>query len=899
MSRREEGGNVGEKRNMEKISFSWVIRPLRNIAVAGVPLILFFFFYNTFIVDRTIEDLRFSLYQTAHAYDLGDLAGMDVLLDQILAEEIVPHRINYSNVGNLEYARKTIRGKEKYQLVEFVDTSIRAVLEEKESGRTPALRFLDRINWFFTSSWRNFIGRIGGIFSEDKEVIPVQEGTELYNRGVASEKNGELREALEIYRDLVSGYPSSDRAGAAKLRMAVLYARMDDYGQAREMLRRTIAEYPGRMEGYVARSILYGIGRSERVKEEEARLLSDVGGSEGTDPDRTQELFYDIGVLNLKIYKFEEAKKFFRRAYEIDPESETGKKAWFNYLWVLKEMGESEGSEDAVDRLIDEDAGDSLVLDSLYQKADMYAGKGEFEKAIEIYVMIADLYKDDSMAALCLFQAGASYMFDMNDDEKAQEIFKRLTKEYPDSPYAGYLAPDKPTGIFITYLVPRATRVVAWRVGGLLSLSGYSGRIAKFRSTFEQEDYMSIFNDWLDKELPDTVGNIYVDITGAELEFMGGAAKGSGNITMGQHEVRGEAEGRFQIDRENTLELIVTKVFIDKIPILPALINISTRGLWRILRKSIPVIIDDLRMEEGLIVVEGSGSERMIRQMKEMDPPLAGRIDLFGFETPEQEARQHAFFREEFPVSDFSTDENMDTESLFFDYFTRLSLYVTFKLMETTKDTKLDYERSVRTLGRLLVKRTRFRVRYTEEHINSSFNELLKSQFPWVLGESFLFDITGFSVRFRENGDIEFDFNMAMGETSFPVIAANIQSIEVKSVANLKIDPASGIPVLNFKSLTANGESLPVEKANLISRHCLSVLEYARLPFRLEEITVNEGEIILKGEGARDLLERIFSDPYLFVIFRVRDQDLPVAGIRRLENRPEYAGDYWRPSWGN
>ena len=54
--------------------FSEVLFRFRKTITFFIVAIGFFFFYNMFLIDHTLESLKFSLEQTALAYDVEDLA---------------------------------------------------------------------------------------------------------------------------------------------------------------------------------------------------------------------------------------------------------------------------------------------------------------------------------------------------------------------------------------------------------------------------------------------------------------------------------------------------------------------------------------------------------------------------------------------------------------------------------------------------------------------------------------------------------------------------------------------------------------------------------------------------------------------------------------------------------
>ena len=128
--------------------FPAIISRFRRVFVLFVLIISFFIFYNTFLIDRTLENLRFSLEQTALAYDTSDLNGLDVLLNQVMVDEITPQKTNVTTIANLEYVRNAISGKKDYHVIDYMKTSLGSVIKEKEEKRGVFLSALDNINQY-------------------------------------------------------------------------------------------------------------------------------------------------------------------------------------------------------------------------------------------------------------------------------------------------------------------------------------------------------------------------------------------------------------------------------------------------------------------------------------------------------------------------------------------------------------------------------------------------------------------------------------------------------------------------------------------------------------------------------------------------------------------------------
>lgn len=877
---------------MEKNVFSNTLSRFRRVILLFLAVVAFFFFYNAFLIDNTIEILRFSIEETAAAYDISDLDGLDLLLSQVMIEEVLPEQMMLANVANLEYARNAIASGKSYRVVDYMKTSLDAVVKEKESKRGRTLQALDWINRSLRKIVTYILKISRALPAREEAVIKIPGAEmEIIDKAESLERKGALDEALAGYEEFIKKYPSHEKIGLIKLRTATIYQRLRQYEKASSIYRGVMRKYLGRKEAFVAQALLARLQQTKQLSRKANMLLAELSELGAADVKAQQAILYQLGAINLRILNGEEAKKFFKRAVSADPRNDLAMKARFNSAWISKEGNKMEESAAEFSGIVKDNPKGAIARDSQYQIADIYHKEGSYEKAIEICLRLAEEYKDDPIAPLCLFQAGASYMCDLNNDEMAKQIFAELTRRYPSTVYAKYLAPDNPIGMFVTYLVPRATRVVAWRAGGLLCLSGYSGKLATFKVRLDEKAFNQTLNDWLDRELPDTIGNLYINIRGAEIIFNKGKAAARGKLTMGRFSIPGEAEGRLELTKEKSVNLVLTKAVLGKVPIPPALINNTTRGISLMVRKYFPITVSRISIDKGEVLCEGYGSRRMLARLEGTTKKIVGmKIDIEDIDDPKIQKVLYGSIKERFPVSDFSPSPKYDDESLFMDFFTRLYLYMGFKLLETAKDTKLDYERSIRTMGRLFIKTRKFRVSYKQEEINTSLNKLILEQFPWVVNRELFFDVSALEVYFTDNGDIKFYSDLRIGHIGIPPAAGEVSQMEIAGTASLDIDSQSGIPVFVFKEIRLNDMPLSIKKLNKITLMGLNLLKDGRIPFRLTEVKVTDGNIALKGEGADDFMTRVFTDPHLFVVFQVRDWDLGAAGIKRLR-RSDVKGD--------
>lgn len=873
--------------------FRTILFRFSKVFISFAVIIAFFSVYNIFLIDQNLESLKLALAQSDLAYETSDTDGLDIILTQAIAEEIAPDELDSLNMINLAYARSIIDTGKDYQQIGHLKVALNTVIDKKEGDRGVLFNLLDKANRFVRKGI-TFLARLPyRIFRSRKPKEAVEVDMHLFDTAKTLEKEGKLKEAATHYDDFISKYPEYEKIALVKLRLAYTYYRLGEYEKTFSICQEITKMHFEEKESDIANVLLLQLKQREKLIEEKNLLLIKSAEISEDDKAARQDVFYQLGTINLRLLELEAAKKFFKRAIKVDPTSDKATKCQFIYAWITNEQAEAEMSLSEFSKLVDKKPSETLTIISRYQMADIYHRRGKYEEAAEVYEKLAEDYEDNAIASFCLFQAAASYMYDMNDSEKAQELFGKLSKKYPNSAYSKFLAPDNPVGLFTTFLVPRATRVVAWRIGGLLCLTGLTGELVKFKTTAKERNFNNAFNDWLKSELPDTVGNMYVDIRGAEVDFKDGTIEGGGNITMGRYEVKGLAEGYLSLSEDGSVEPKLTKAFLEKVPIPPVLINNAIRGVFFIVKKYFPIFITKVSITEDEFSCEGIGSKMLIERFDKSAERRSHMIELEieDIENIQEQQDLYSLFKERLPESSFSPNPVYDVNNLFFDFFTRMYFYMGFKLLETVKDSKIDYQRSIRTLGRLMVRRERFGVTYTENDINASFNRLVRNDFPWLINNRFLFDIKGLEIDFNDNGDIAFESAIRLG---YGRMARDPTNVTVRGKFVFNIDKESKIPQIVFKEITLDNKPFPVERLNMVTERVLELLQDNYLPFQFDEIKINSEEITLKGKGARDFTNRVFSDPHLFVIFQIRHWDLETAGIERLKVRPGTTGDYWR-----
>lgn len=857
----------------------------RKLIATVIMVTGFFSFYNIFLVDYTLENLKFSLEQTALAYDVKDTNGLDMVMSKVIAKEIPPVGMNTKNTAHLEYVRNIVLTGSNFRQLEYMRIALKAVIRQKEKDRGIFLTLLDRLNWPIRNGLIQLAYLPNYIFRPKlAEAQTNVAEVNLFEKIRVLEREKDPRALVADYKEIIAKYPTHEDMGLIKLRLAYAYQRLGDYDTSIKLYKEIVKRYSPQKEARIAQIFLTTLRNKDKMLKRANSLIVQSRTIAAPEIEAKQEMFYEVGTIYAQLLSLDDAIRFFDRVISLNASNDIAIKARFNVAWLNKQRNDFEKSLTEFTRILLDKLSSDIVFDCRYQLADIYHYQGKYEESIDLLTKMADEYKEDSdIASLCLFQVGASYMYDLNDTEKAEETFKTLSKEYRNTAYGELVSPRSARGLFITYVVPRATRLVAWRMMGLLCLSGYSGEIVKFQSITTESGFNLGFTNWLKSEVPDTLGNLYIDIRGQETKFNPGKATTRGRITMGKYNVEGEADWGLDITKGSMLAPIIKRAILEKMPIAPILLNKAIAGLIRVTEKNTPIQVTKTVISKDGIVVDGFGSKDMIERIKKDSLKLfMTNLTIEGFKNPEEEKDIYASFREKFPEGEFGPTVEYNEEKLVVDFFTRMSLYVSFKLLETVKDSKLDYQRSIRTLGALAVKKENFLVDFQQDHLNAELGRYIKYEFPWVVNDKFSIDIKGLELHFKEGGIINFDTYLSLG---YGGSSLKPNDIKVNGSMTFEIDKESGIPRMVFKEVSLNGAQMPVEKLNMISLRCLNILKDEHLPLTVENIRTYDGGIVFKGRGAGDFIARLFYDPHPFVIFQIRKGDLALAGVKRMKTR--------------
>ena len=139
---------------------------------------------------------------------------------------------------------------------------------------------------------------------------------------------------------------------------------------------------------------------------------------------------YEVSVTDRNYYKAVIS------LYEVDDLYNAGKYEDAADMLVLVKNVEFTGTEkEKYDKLYNEIM--QRASDIVYSQAyNLFQGQ-KFSEAVNKYLKIPEYYENYAKMDIVLYYAGKCYL-ELNDNEKAKEMFLKTIEKYPDSDYASY-----------------------------------------------------------------------------------------------------------------------------------------------------------------------------------------------------------------------------------------------------------------------------------------------------------------------------------------------------------------------------------------------------------------------------------------------------------------------------
>lgn len=255
---------------MTKEPFSAVKTFLIPLGILAA-VVIFFLSYNIYLVDNSLEDLKFALNETAKAQTIAETGKLGVLLDDVLINEVSSLKLNSDNVTNLEFAKNLVsKGGMNTQLND-IDFLLNKLVKDKEKKRGAMLLAFDRMNEDLKRLSRFVTKQLpAGAVSPKAFKTADKIDTSLLSQAKDFEAKWQLKEAISAYEEFITKYPAYQQMRVVKIQLADAYFKSGNQREAKRLYEKLVAESPQSSEAKLAEVLLVKVNdRTKRQSEKE------------------------------------------------------------------------------------------------------------------------------------------------------------------------------------------------------------------------------------------------------------------------------------------------------------------------------------------------------------------------------------------------------------------------------------------------------------------------------------------------------------------------------------------------------------------------------------------------------------------------------------------------------
>jgi len=173
----------------------------------------------------------------------------------------------------------------------------------------------------------------------------------------------------------------------------------------------------------------------QSVKSQIAQMEKNVPKYKG---EKLQDLHLEIGKTYLLLKDWASAERHFNSAVEVNSKNEKATKAEF-FLGILYKSKKDFIKASQIFGKIKNQLPKQWKLFSYYQEADCLYKTGEIDKAIVLFEELFKLDPSLEIPQLSQFRAGYTYLYDLQDSQKAKAAFVLLEKDEPGVEISEYI----------------------------------------------------------------------------------------------------------------------------------------------------------------------------------------------------------------------------------------------------------------------------------------------------------------------------------------------------------------------------------------------------------------------------------------------------------------------------
>jgi TolA-binding protein len=228
------------------------------------------------------------------------------------------------------------------------------------------------------------------------------------------------------FEQLIDKYPESDFLLEAKLWTGKCKMRLRNYDEGLAILAEVREEAVQQENDDIIKDafieeIVY------RITTEDISGAVDLANEflQVTNDDEIKaDVWYEVGNLNMKIDKVQEAITAYNNVFEYSPDFDLEVEAKIKYGQALREGGETEKSHTVFEDMLNEDKYSNRYSDIQFELGKSLSSLGRFDEAISELLDVDTTYKSSPVSGAAKYEIGKIYEEDIKNLDSAASFYK-------------------------------------------------------------------------------------------------------------------------------------------------------------------------------------------------------------------------------------------------------------------------------------------------------------------------------------------------------------------------------------------------------------------------------------------------------------------------------------------
>lgn len=389
--------------------------------VAGVVIVVSFFtFYNIFLVNRSLQTLRMATLMTENTGFVGDLSGVDALMDQELVRTLTSRTYSSERVAQLSFIAGVLSGSSEGREVSDVSATLTQVVNRQEQKQSGLMNALDRLILIVGGPGQK-VQAVGDVISSDENI--------LLAKAEQLRADGDWVGAVGTLRGLVERYSASPRVPRYLARLGFIHVEAGQIEAAREVADQ-LKRYRGdAVTALLSKGLMEQIRSTDGMLSKRDELQRQLPLVEAGEP--LQRAYFELAQADLLLRDYASARKHYQRAASEAPGTAFADRARFLEAMSYKIQGQLRACEERLVALLEEGQARTLEPDIHLQLVDLARRLHGPQAAAERLQSFVQQYREHPLRGLAQQQLFSVLSYDLRDVNQASDVLAQIESDLP------------------------------------------------------------------------------------------------------------------------------------------------------------------------------------------------------------------------------------------------------------------------------------------------------------------------------------------------------------------------------------------------------------------------------------------------------------------------------------